>query len=228
MALRAGAFPEKLGHSACSQPACAGKDWCITHPIGQRCTDDQPTIKGQTSANFGYSKPLFACVHRTFCDQFIASARAIFFCHRGRPGESLIWDTITGQSAVILRQHTTPFRPMIVRSMIWSLSIKSLRTLEPPHTRKFPRVNAQDSKLGPIQPWDVKDFFNGAKVAVVRPNEPTGSMPPAVSNCSLLSAGTKDNPARFTFYHAAMSRREGSPGMTMPDPNKSRRQLGQR
>jgi hypothetical protein len=87
---------------------------------------------------------------------------------------ALIWDTITGQSAVILRQHTTPFRPMIVRSMIWSLSIKSLRTLEPPHTRKFPRVNAQDSKLGPIQPWDVKDFFNGAKVAVVRPNEPYG------------------------------------------------------
>ena len=84
MALRAGAFPEKLGHSACSQPACAGKDWCITHPIGQRCTDDQPTIKGQTSANFGYSKPLFACVHRTFGDQFIVSARAIFFCHRGR------------------------------------------------------------------------------------------------------------------------------------------------
>jgi hypothetical protein len=36
MALRAGAFPEKLGHSACSQPACVGKDWCITHPIGQR------------------------------------------------------------------------------------------------------------------------------------------------------------------------------------------------
>ena len=32
--------------------------------------------------------------------------------------------------------------------MIWSLSIKSLRTLEPPNTRKFPRVNAQDSKLG--------------------------------------------------------------------------------
>jgi hypothetical protein len=27
------------------------------HPIGQRCTDDQPTIKGRTSANFGYSKP---------------------------------------------------------------------------------------------------------------------------------------------------------------------------
>ena len=46
--LRAGAFPEKLGHSACSQPVCAGKDWCISHPIGQRCTDDQPTIKGRT------------------------------------------------------------------------------------------------------------------------------------------------------------------------------------
>ena len=50
MALCAGTFPEKLGHSACSQPACAGKDWCITQPIGQRCTDDQPTIKGRTSA----------------------------------------------------------------------------------------------------------------------------------------------------------------------------------
>src|SRR5580692_8292672 len=75
MALRAGAFPEKLGHSACSQPACAGKDWCITQPIGQRCTDDQPTIKGRTSANFGYSEPLFACVYRTFGDQFIAPVR---------------------------------------------------------------------------------------------------------------------------------------------------------
>ena len=63
MALRAGAFPEKLGHSACSTGA--GKDWCITH-LGQRCTDYQPTIKGRTSANFGYSKPIFACVHRTF------------------------------------------------------------------------------------------------------------------------------------------------------------------
>src|ERR1700687_4105886 len=79
MALRACAFPEKLGHSACSQPACVGKDWCITHPIGQRCTDDQPTIKGRTSANFGYSKPLFACVHSTFGDQFIAPARGNFF-----------------------------------------------------------------------------------------------------------------------------------------------------
>ena len=36
---------------------------------------------------------------------------------------------------------------------------QSLRTLEPPNTRKFPRVNAQDSKLGPIQPWDVEDFL---------------------------------------------------------------------
>src|ERR1700730_11929782 len=36
---------------------------------------------------------------------------------------------------------------------------KSLITLEPLHTHKFPPVNAQDSKLGPIQPWDVKDFL---------------------------------------------------------------------
>jgi hypothetical protein len=79
-------IPGETGSRACSQPACAGKDWCITHPIGQRCTDDQPTIKGRTSANFGYSKPLFACVHRTFGDQFIAPARAIFFWNHARVG----------------------------------------------------------------------------------------------------------------------------------------------
>jgi hypothetical protein len=67
--------------------------------------------------------------------------------------------TITGRSAVILRQHTTPFRPMIVPFDDLELVHQSLRTLEPPHTHKFPRVNAQDSKLGPIQPWDVKDFL---------------------------------------------------------------------
>src|SRR6202047_3880991 len=49
--------------------------------------------------------------------------------------------TITGRSAVILRQHTTPFRPMIVPLMIWSLPSK-LEKSEPSHTRKFPRVNA--------------------------------------------------------------------------------------
>ena len=84
MALRAGAFPEKLGHSACSQPACAGKDWCITHPIGQRCTDDQPTIKGRTSANFGYSKPLFACVHRTFRRSIHCAGACNFFWTKRR------------------------------------------------------------------------------------------------------------------------------------------------
>jgi hypothetical protein len=67
--------------------------------------------------------------------------------------------TITGRSAVILRQHTTPFRPMIVPFDDLELVYQSLRTLEPPHTHKFPRVNAQDCKLGPIQPWDVKDFL---------------------------------------------------------------------
>src|ERR1700730_5126213 len=58
--------------------------------------------------------------------------------------------TITGRSAVILRQHTTPFRPMIVLFDDLELVYQSLRTLEPPHTHKFPRVNAQDCKLGPI------------------------------------------------------------------------------
>ena len=51
-----------------------------------------------------------------------------------------------------------PFHPMIVRSDDLELVHQSLRTLEPPNTRKFPRVNAQDSKLEPIQPWDVEDF----------------------------------------------------------------------
>ncbi|MFZ1087897.1 MAG: hypothetical protein WAN75_01305, partial [Xanthobacteraceae bacterium] len=67
--------------------------------------------------------------------------------------------TITGRSAVLLRQHTTPFRPMIVPFDDLELVYQSLRTLETPHTHKFPRVNAQDCKLGHIQPWDVKDFL---------------------------------------------------------------------
>jgi hypothetical protein len=67
--------------------------------------------------------------------------------------------TITGRSAVIMRQQTTPFRPMIVPFDDLELIYQSLRTLEPPHTHKFPRVSAQDCKLGPIQPWDVKDFL---------------------------------------------------------------------
>lgn len=83
-------LPRETDHSARTEPACAGKDWCITHPIGQRCTDDQPTIKGRTSANFGYSKPLFAYVHRTFGDQFIASARAIFFLPASWPCRSCV------------------------------------------------------------------------------------------------------------------------------------------
>jgi hypothetical protein len=36
---------------------------------------------------------------------------------------------------------------------------QSLRTLEPPHMHKFPRVNAQDSKLGSLnlaEPWPLE------------------------------------------------------------------------
>src|SRR5436853_5796508 len=43
-------LPRETDHSARTEPACAGKAWCITHPIGQRCTDDQPTIKGRTQS----------------------------------------------------------------------------------------------------------------------------------------------------------------------------------
>ena len=45
--------------------------------------------------------------------------------------------TITGRSAVILRQHTTPFRPMIVPFDDLELVHQSMRTLEPPDTHKF-------------------------------------------------------------------------------------------
>jgi hypothetical protein len=47
---------------------------------------------------------------------------------------------------------------MIVPFDDLELVYQSLRTLEPPHTHKFPR-DAQDCKLGPIQPWDVKEFL---------------------------------------------------------------------
>jgi hypothetical protein len=39
------------------------------------------------------------------------------------------------------------------------LVYQSLRTLEPPHTHKFPRVNAQDSKLGPHSTLGRERFF---------------------------------------------------------------------
>ena len=52
---------------------------------------------------------------------------------------------------------------MIVPFDDLELVYQSLRTLEPPHTHKFPRVNAQDCKLGPIQPWDVRDFLRGTE-----------------------------------------------------------------
>src|ERR1700687_2766377 len=67
--------------------------------------------------------------------------------------------TITGQSAFILRHHTAVVSSYDCTFDDLELVHQSLRTLEPPHTHKFPRVNAQDSKLGPIQPWDVKDFL---------------------------------------------------------------------
>jgi hypothetical protein len=67
--------------------------------------------------------------------------------------------TITGQSAFILRHHTAAVSSYDCTFDDLELVHQSLRTLEPPHTHKFPRVNAQDCKLGPIQPWDVKDFL---------------------------------------------------------------------
>jgi hypothetical protein len=74
--------------------------------------------------------------------------------------------TITGQSAFILRHHTADVSSYDCRFDDLELVHQTLRTLAPPHMHKFPRVNARDSKLGPIQPWDVKDFLRPG-----RPNE---------------------------------------------------------
>ena len=55
--------------------------------------------------------------------------------------------TITGQSAVILRHHTAAVSSYDCTFDDLELVHQSLITLEPPHTHKFPRVNAQDSKV---------------------------------------------------------------------------------
>ena len=70
--------------------------------------------------------------------------------------------TITGRSAVILRQHTTPFRPMIVPFDDLELVYQSLRTLEPPHMHKFPRVNAQGLQIRPHSTLGREDFLGRA------------------------------------------------------------------
>src|SRR5260370_36233870 len=67
--------------------------------------------------------------------------------------------TITGQSAFILRHPTAAVSSYDCTFADLELVHQSLRTFEPPHAHKFRRVNAQDSKLGPIQPWDVRDFL---------------------------------------------------------------------
>ena len=77
--------------------------------------------------------------------------------------------TITGQSAFILRHHTAAVSSYDCTFDDLELVHQSLRTLEPPYTHKFPRVNAQDSKLGPIQPWDVKDFLRAEPRASLAP-----------------------------------------------------------
>ena len=83
--------------------------------------------------------------------------------------------TITGRSAVILRQHTTPFRPMIVPFDDLELVYQSLRTLEPLHTHKFPRVNVQNSKLGPHSTLGRERFFKaGLRARPIHPRIVTG------------------------------------------------------
>jgi hypothetical protein len=66
--------------------------------------------------------------------------------------------TITGRSAVILRQHTTPFRPLIVPFDDLELVYQSLRNSSRHIRANFRALMRRAPKLGSIQPWDVKDF----------------------------------------------------------------------
>src|SRR3979411_1485812 len=65
--------------------------------------------------------------------------------------------TITGRSAVILRQYTTPFRPMIVPFDDLELVYQSLRN-QSRHIRANFRASMRRTPNWAIQPWDVKDF----------------------------------------------------------------------
>src|ERR1700730_17647292 len=151
--------------------SCAGADWqeplpLPTHQNGWATPNRfDPLLDGRMAGrrsgrNGCFGAAAAGVLHgaRTIPTVAGRSRRALSPLADGTGFWTLDRTTITGRSAVILRQHTTPFRPMIVPLMIWSLSSK-LEKLEPSHTRKFPRVNAQNSKLGPIQPWDVKDFL---------------------------------------------------------------------
>ena len=151
--------------------SCAGAEWqeplpLPTHQNGWATPnrfgplldgrDGRPSIRPERLLRGCCCRRSTRCQNNTN-SRWAIDARTVASCGRCRLLDTRS-PTITGRSAVILRQHTTPFRPMIVPLMIWSLSSK-LEKLEPSHTRKFPRVNAQNSKLGPIQPWDVKDFL---------------------------------------------------------------------
>src|SRR6202521_3917332 len=96
--------------------------------------------------------------------------------------------TITGQSAFILRHPTVAVSSYDCTFDDLELVHQSLRTLEPPHTRKFPRVNEKDCKLGPIQPWDVKDFFKAG------PRAPRAAPLFAIINHSKFATHHHSNP----------------------------------
>ena len=72
MALARWRIPGETGSQARAAGPRVLTTTVTTQPIGQRSRVDQATIRGRTSANLGYSKPLFACVHRIFGHQFIA------------------------------------------------------------------------------------------------------------------------------------------------------------
>jgi hypothetical protein len=104
------------------------------------------TNGGRSCANSAHYKPLFACVDRTFVKS-ISSRRRPEKKERIAGEGSGFWTldltTITGQSAFILRHHTAAVSSYDCTFDDLELVHQSLRTLEPLHTHKFPRVNAQ-------------------------------------------------------------------------------------
>ena len=108
--------------------------------------DGRPSIRPERLLRGCCCRRSTRCQNNTN-SRWAIDARTVASCGRCRLLDTRSHDD-HGTSAVILRQHTTPFRPMIVPFDDLELVHQSMRTLEPPHTHKFPRVNAQDPKLG--------------------------------------------------------------------------------
>jgi hypothetical protein len=113
-----GQLPKKLGHSAYSRPARAGKDRIITHPIGHDTRWTTARSLGEVGCSSVHSKPVFACHDCAFLDGIHRAAlekkeqpesaahmtdsrraRALRACagsRRGRRGRPILQESVLG------------------------------------------------------------------------------------------------------------------------------------